>query len=336
MLSAIAYDPILRIGFGPLSVSPHGLGIAAGFLIGARLMMPTARAKGIDEQVVYALLTRAAIGSIIGARLAYVVNHLGDYQSVREVLSVWEGGISLLGGMFGAVIMAMPLMRKSRISFWKMMDSAAPGLALGVVVGRIGDIVIADHLGTVTNFFLGYRCPPLEVATGSPCAPTATAIRTVGAVVHQTALYDQILAAILLVVLLRLRRQPRFDGFLICVFAGGYGAARVVEDFLREDLRHFGLTASQWTALITLSVCLWVLVVKRQSPKWGHWDRLPVAVAVDSGAGAVALVDPVSVPPTGLEESAPGSSSFGGHPPVPDSSAPANPSPVPSRTEQSD
>ena len=272
MLGAISYDPLLRIELGPLSVSPHGLGIAIGFLIGAWFMLPASRAKGIPDDLVYPLFTRAAIGSIIGARVAYVVNHPGDYDSIWEALRIWEGGISLIGGFFGAILLALPRIRSSRLSFWKVMDAAAPGMALGVVVGRIGDLVIADHLGKTTNFFLGYRCPPLDVATGSPCAPTDVATRTPGAIVHQTALYDMMFAAILLLLLVRLRRSPRFDGFLILVFASGYSVARLIEDFLREDVRRFGLTGSQWTAVATLTVCLFTLVVLRRTPRWGRWD----------------------------------------------------------------
>ena len=272
VLGAISYDPILRIHLGPLSVSPHGIGIALGFVIGARLMLPASRAKGIPDDLVYPLFTRAAVGAIVGARVAYVLNHLGDYGSPLEVLAVWEGGISLIGGFFGAVLAALPRVRSSGLSFWKVMDAAAPGMALGVVVGRIGDLVIADHLGKVTTFFLGYRCPPVGVATGSPCAPTELVGRTPGAGVHQTALYDQLLAAVLLALLLWLRRKPRYDGFLILVFAAGYSMARIFEDFLREDLRHFGLTGSQITAVVTLSACLYVLLIRRRTPRWGRWD----------------------------------------------------------------
>lgn len=272
MLAAISYTPLVRIHLGPLAISPHGIGIALGFVIGARLMLPASRARGIPDELVHPLLTRAALGAIIGARVAYVLNHFGDYHSVLDALKVWEGGISLIGGFFGAVLLAMPKIRSSRLSFWKVMDAAAPGMALGVVVGRIGDLIIADHLGKVTSFFLGYRCPPVGVATGSPCAPTEFAGRTVGAVVHQTALYDQMLAAVLLVVLLRLRRSPRYDGFLILIFAAGYACARIMEDFLRDDLRHFGLTGSQMTAIATLAASLFVLVVLRRTPRWGRWD----------------------------------------------------------------
>ena len=263
MLAAISYHPIVRIHLGPLSISPHGIGIAVGFLIGARLMVPAAERKGITAEQVYALLTRAAIGAVIGARLAYVANHLSDYGSILDALKVWKGGISLLGGIFGAIAFALPKMRSEGLSFWKVMDAAAPGIALGIIIGRVGDLIVADHLGKTTDFFLGYKCP--YVQTASPCIP--------GTVVHQTALYDFFDTIVLLGVLLRLRQRDRYDGFLILVFGAWYGTMRVVEDFLREDVRHFGLTGSQWTALVTVAVCLWAVFFLRRTPKWGRWDE---------------------------------------------------------------
>lgn len=280
MLSAISYHPIVRIHLGPLSISPHGIGIALGFLVGARFMLPRSRAKDIPDELVYPLFTLAAIGAIVGARVAYVLNHFSDYESVWDALQVWKGGISLLGGFVGAILFALPKIKKSGLSFWKVMDAAAPGMALGVTLGRIGDLIVGDHLGKTTNFFLGYKCPPLGVATASPCGPTEFASRTPGAVVHQTALYDLMMAAVLLVVLLLFERRKHFDGFLICVFGVGYGAARIIEDFLREDLRRFGLTGSQWVAIATVALSLYVLLVRRRTPRWGRWDeRQPPSAA---------------------------------------------------------
>ena len=82
MLGSISYHPIVHVHLGPLSISPHGVGIAVGFLLGARLMLPAANRQGIRDEQVYALLTRAAIGAIVGARLAYVINHLGGIPEV--------------------------------------------------------------------------------------------------------------------------------------------------------------------------------------------------------------------------------------------------------------
>ena len=265
MLGVISYDPLVHIEVGPLSISPHGVGIAAGFLVGAQLLLPRTRRLGVPDDDVYSMLTRAAIGAIVGARLAYVVNHASDFSSVVDVFKVWEGGISLLGGFFGAIAGTMPAMRRRRLSFWKLMDACAPGMALGVVVGRVGDLVVGDHLGKTTSFFLGYACPPNSVDTASPCIP--------GTVVHQTALYDLILTVPLLLALLRLRRTLRFDGFLIMVFGAWYGSQRILEDFLREDVRRFGLTGSQMTALATVTVTLGWLAFARRTPRWGRWDE---------------------------------------------------------------
>ena len=304
MLRAISYDPIVRIHIGPLAISPHGIFIAIGFMVGAWFMLPESRKRGMPDEVIYPLFTLAAIGSIVGARVAYVINHLGDYlSSPLDILLVWEGGISLLGGFFGAIAFAMPRMRREKLSFWKVMDAAAPGMALGVVVGRIGDLIIADHLGKVTSFFLGYRCPPLGVETGSPCAPTDLVSRTPGAIVHQTALYDQLLALVLLLVLVRLRRKGHFDGFLILVFALGYGMARIIEDFLREDVRRFGLTGSQWTAVATVVTCLALLAFVRRPPRWGHWDqRAGDTEEEPPGAGTEEEPPTMAAPPHDLEE----------------------------------
>ena len=267
LLSAFSYDPIVHIDIGPLSISPHGIGIAVGFLLGARLMLPAAARKGISEDDVYALLTRAAIGAIIGARIAYVINHFGDYDNPLDIFKIWEGGISLLGGFLGAIALALPEMRKRGHSFWKVMDAAAPGMALGVIIGRLGDLVVADHLGKPTDSFLGYECPPPSVETASPC---------VADVVWQPALLDFVLTIVLLGVLLRLRKKERWDGFLIMFFAVWYGLGRILEDFLRVDETHgTGLTGSQWTSVVFVLLCGSWLLLRRRTPGWGRWDEAP-------------------------------------------------------------
>lgn len=249
MLAFIRYDPIVNLHVGPLAISPHGIGIAVGFLCGAWLMRPDARRRGISDEQLYEMLLRAAIGAVVGARVAYVANHLGSYDKPLEWFAVWKGGISLLGGIFGAIVFAYPLMRAYRLRFLSVMDAAAPGLALGILIGRMGDLAVGDHLGKPTEFFLGFECTGAN--TASPCvAPT-------GSAVHLPALYDLVSVAGLLVVLLILRRRPRVRGSLIVVFAVWYGIARVVEDFFRVDVTHgTGLTGSQWSALLTVVVAL--------------------------------------------------------------------------------
>jgi len=269
LLAAFTYEPIVHIELGPLNISPHGIGIAVGFLLGARLMLPEAERKGISEDAVYTVLIRAAIGSLIGARFAYVLNHFGDYtDDPLGVFKVWEGGISLLGGIFGAILLALPVAKKLGIHAWRMLDSAAPGIALGILVGRTGDMIVGDHLGkpSARDFVLGYECVP-QYDTASPC---------LGDVVHQPHLYDLFFVTILLFLLLALRRstKPRYDGFQILVFGACYGVARFIEDWFRIDETHgTGLTGSQWAAVATTLVCTAWLVLVRRTPGWGRWSE---------------------------------------------------------------
>ena len=269
LLAAFTYEPIVHVEIGPLNISPHGVGIAVGFLLGARLMLPEANRKGISEDAVYTILIRAALGSLVGARLAYVVNHFGDYtDDLLGIFKVYEGGISLLGGIFGAILFALPVARKLGIHAWRLLDSAAPGIALGILVGRTGDMIVGDHLGKPASpdFLLGYECVP-QYETASPC---------LGDVVHQPHLYDLFFVTALLYLLVWLRRRhaerPAYDGFQILVFGACYGVARFIEDWFRIDETHgTGLTGSQWASVATTLVCtVWLLFVRR-TPRWGRW-----------------------------------------------------------------
>ncbi len=185
------------------------------------------------------------MGALVGARLAYVLNHLGSYADrPLDVIRVWEGGFSLLGGLAGAIIAGYPKLRGMSIPLWRFMDVAVPGVALGIAVGRIGDLIIGDHLGKPTDFFLGYVCP--EVRTGSFCAASP------GQPVHQTALYDMVGAALVFILLVSLARRPQRESVLTLVFTVSYGLVRFVEGFTRLDVTHgTGLNGSQWTALVT-------------------------------------------------------------------------------------
>jgi len=53
VLSYLSYTPLVHVKIGPLSISPHGVGIAVGFLAGARLMLPEANRKGITDLVTF-------------------------------------------------------------------------------------------------------------------------------------------------------------------------------------------------------------------------------------------------------------------------------------------
>lgn len=272
-----------RIELGPLAVSPHGIGIAIGFLAGAQLMVRRSkRFGGPDESDIWNCLFYALVGAIVGARVGYVLGHLSEVTNGGDdplgVLKIWEGGISLIGGITGAVLFALPYMLRAKMGFWRTMDLAAPGLALGIVIGRIGDMIIGDHLGKPTDFVLGWRCTG-EIGGGDPVAAEAyraaldrgapPSLGCFDLVLHQTAIYDFFSTLALLGVLLWLGRSVRKPGFMILTFTIWYSAMRVVTDFLRVDRRYLGLTGSQLMTLAVGLVCLGLLARYRGAPpRW--------------------------------------------------------------------
>ena len=159
MFAALSFDPLVSIGLGPLSISPHGLFTGIGVLVGAWFLLRDVARAGYDGEAVTSILTRAVVAALVGARLAYVVNHWSRFDSLLEVLRVWEGGASLLGGLTAALIVAVFELRRRQMPVLVLLDLAAPWFLVGIAVGRIGDVIIADHLGDTTSSPLGFRCP---------------------------------------------------------------------------------------------------------------------------------------------------------------------------------
>ncbi|HYR61512.1 MAG TPA: prolipoprotein diacylglyceryl transferase [Actinomycetota bacterium] len=271
----IGWKVIPRIGIGPVQFSPHGVGIAFGCFVGAWLMARRARARGLDENHAWNTAAWGVVGAIIGARAAYVVGHLDSFSSPLQWLQIWKGGISLIGGLIGGVLSATYYFRKHDLDFWELADLGAPGLALGIALGRSGDLVIGDHLGKPTHFFLGwvYRGgnlispPPCLTPSGHHVYPTSTGCILPGIQVHQTALYDSLWCFVIFGILLLLERRPHRRGLLFLTWAGLYTSGRIVTDFLRVDKRWIlGLTGSQLTSIVVVAVCGYLILRYRGAP----------------------------------------------------------------------
>jgi phosphatidylglycerol:prolipoprotein diacylglycerol transferase len=285
-LAQIGWPVLDRFRIGDsFAISPHGLFIAIGFMVGAWLLGRIAPRWGVSQDDVQGVVFWSLIGAIVGARLFYVIGHFSEFDSFVDMLKIWEGGISLLGGIAGAVIVNVPRVRRQGYRFFQVADPVAPSLALGIAVGRIGDLIIADHLGKPTSWLLAWQyrggtiAPPfscqdevcqaqlqgdhLETISrqGARLLDETGRVIAEGVGVHQTALYDMLSAAVLFGLLFFvMMRKPRREGILTLTFGLWYGVSRIVEDSLRIDKRFFGLTGSQWTALAVATICASLLV----------------------------------------------------------------------------
>ncbi|MEX2587890.1 MAG: prolipoprotein diacylglyceryl transferase family protein [Actinomycetota bacterium] len=274
----LGWEVIPRIGFGDFTVSPHGVGIAIGYFIGTTLLVRRARARGFDEDHAWNAAALAVIGAIIGARVAYVVGHTDRFQSPIEWLQVYRGGISLVGGLLGGFGAGYLYCRAKKVDFLRLADLGAPGIALGTAVGRLGDLVIGDHLGRATDGWWGWQYQGGELISAPPCVyPTADGCIEPGMVVHQTALYDSVWSLVILGILLKVDAKPRAKGYLVALWASLYALGRIATDSVRVDKTWFGtgLTGSQLTAIAVLLICVVALIRLRNRPADKFDDPTP-------------------------------------------------------------
>lgn len=298
MIASISYPPIPIFEVGPLSLSLHGLFAGLGFVAGAWILTREAARRGFDVEKVASVLTWALVAALLGARLFTVPAHMFDPgYGLSNVIGI-SGAYSILGGYAGGIIGAIIRMRMVDLAVLPLLDAAAPGLAIGAVVGRIGDMAIVEHLGSQTSFFLGYQLKP-----GYNLSPQHGAIERLCNVdgicgtFHPTALYDMIGALILLGFLLYLRRRwtTSHYGQLFSVWVIWYGFQRFLIDFTRLGAARNGtvadsvmgpFTGSQWGALggaiIGIGLFLWfknkTLVVSHETDiAYGAVDEIAVA-----------------------------------------------------------
>jgi len=323
-LASIGWPVLDRFRFGDsIAISPHGIGIAVGFMIGAAVFQRRAARWGIQPQHASQIVFWSLVGAIVGARFFYVLAHLDEYSSPLEWLEIWRGGISLLGGIAGATIANAIRIRMHGYRFFQVADSLVPGLALGIAVGRIGDLIIGDHLGKPTSWLLawtyegGTLAPPFScvqetctaalnggfTATISKAGATLIGPQTdlAGVGLHQTALYDMLLAIPLTLFLFWFQKRARREGVVTLSFVLIYGAMRLMEDSLRIDKRFGPFTGSQWTSLAVVVISTAILLAfafssdrDAEHPSGPHTDEDPSLGDADVvGVGS----EPVAEPP---------------------------------------
>lgn len=263
-LAVIQFHAYPRIG----GISPHGIGIAVGYLLGGMLMVRYATKRGISSDEVWNMLMRAVVGVIVGARLFYVVGHFGEYfgagRNPLDIFKIWEGGIVFYGGAVGGIVAAIPTMRKHGYPIRTVLDMAAPAFPLGLIFGRIGDIIVGDHLGGASTMPFAFRFFPYQIPP-NPGSYVAHSFQSEGDLsacflsgCHQTAFYDLVNVFILFPVVLLLARKARPRGWLIAFTATWYGGARLITDFAR-DAQFYGLGplrlhGTQWFSILLIVV----------------------------------------------------------------------------------
>src|SRR5713226_10765463 len=248
MAIVIDIDPnLFRIG--PLLVTWHGVFSVLGILAAARLGLWLLAKDKVDVSRGADGVTWMVVLGLIGARVLYVwENFKFFYHQLVHIFYITEGGISQWGGLFGAILGAYVWARRSRFSFWKVIDAGGPATMIGLAVGRIGDVINGEHHGTPTT-------APWGVEYVNP-----STLGQPGQVVHPEVAYEMILTLAILGLLLPFhqRLKARFpDGVLGLIYLGLYAAGRFLLSFYRTDPSVFlGMRQAQVASLLMVVIAL--------------------------------------------------------------------------------
>jgi phosphatidylglycerol:prolipoprotein diacylglycerol transferase len=242
----IPYFQYTQFNIGPIPIQVWGLMVALGFLIGTQASIWMYKKRGLDPKVAWDLLFWVVLGSMVFARLFHVFFYKPEFYLANplEIVAIWHGGLSMIGGLIGAVIAGLWYIRKKKLDVWKYADASVFGLPIGYAIGRIGCFLIHDHPGTATDFFLGVKYPD-------------------GVVRHDLGLYHAIDGAVLFIVFLLLAKRKAKTGTYVVTFLIWYGVTRFLLDFLRAtdgaivDTRYFGLTPAQYVSLGMVGAGVW-------------------------------------------------------------------------------
>lgn len=168
------------------------------------------------------LLTAAVLGVIVGGRLGFVLFYEPAYFLAHplKVFAVWEGGMASHGGFIGVTIaMYLKLRRYGMETFWKVADVITVPVAVGLMLGRLGNFINLELYGTVTD------------------VPWAIAIPGVEGLRHPTQIYAMMKDAFIATVCfwhLCMTQKGR-SGMTFALFLVLYGILRFIVEIYRDQ-----------------------------------------------------------------------------------------------------
>ena len=229
-------------------IKSYGLMLAISFALGLWLSIRRARRYGIRSEKIIDLVFAVFVSSLVGVRLAFVVTHLDEFSSWVHWFFIWDGGLTLYGGILLAIATVWFMTRRAGIPYLVIADIFSPGVALGIGITRIGCFLAGCCYGHPTSCSLGVVFPSHAEAT----------LRYGAVPVHPSQLYASLGGFAVFGLLLLWERLVSCRGCTFGRFLLLYGLSRFLVDFTRyyepDQVLAFGWSNNQWLSLVLILV----------------------------------------------------------------------------------
>jgi len=257
--------------WGPQPVYAYGVMLGLSLIVGFQIAERVGSRDKLERVVIGNAYLVAAAAGMIGARLLYVLENHDSFSGtgVAHWLDVTAGGVSVYGGFAAGLLASALYLRNKPISVAAFGDAAAPSLALGTLLTRIGCYLYGcdfgtplsesapgwlKHLGTFPRWNLeqlGIHGSPAflyhQERYGLPRDATASLP------VHPTQLYEALCGAALLALSIAVARRRTFAGQVILSVAFSYALFRFGLEYVRDEpdrAQAFGFSSAQLFSLV--------------------------------------------------------------------------------------
>ncbi len=263
----------LVFNIGPIEITGYGLMMMVAFLTGGWAIQRELRRRGLNEEYASDIVVAAVIGGIIGGKLWYVVLTQDPGALLSRSGLVWYGGF--IGGAAAIYLNGLRKRVPARITC----DLAAPALAVGYALGRVGCFLVQDDYGIPTSLPWGMKFPEglppstalrLNSDYGVPIPDGVNPLEVLA--VHPTQLYEAAAMLVVFWALWRLRTHARAAGWLFGAYLLFAGTERFLIEFIRAKDDRFlaGFTVAQLASIIIAATG--VLLMAR----WAKRDQLTI------------------------------------------------------------
>jgi len=270
-------EPIVHhpfsFGIGGFNFTGFGLAVLLAFLISQVISERELARRGhdVESAAVSDVLFAALLGTMLGAKLYYVV------VVSHQISDLWSrGGFVFWGGFIGSVLLCFLTIRSKKLSFVRFADVAGIAIAAGYSVSRTGCWAVGDDYGMVYN-------GPLAVAfpEGAPPSTAMSMYQNFHVAIKPgtdpmqvmsvvpTQLIEVVLGFAMFAVLWKIRDHKHAEGWLMGVYCVLAGIERFIVEFFRAKDDRFswaaGLSMAQLIAIGIVIVGV-VIMQARKNP----------------------------------------------------------------------
>ncbi len=238
---SIVHHPLV-LQLGPLPLTGFGIAMLAAFVIGQVVAQSVLAQRGEDPNVMGDVLIAAVIGGLVGGKVYYAIL-TRDASALAQ-----RAGFVFWGGLAGGILASFLWIRFRKLSFARISDASAAGLAAAYAVGRTGCWAVGDDYGRAWASRFAVKFPD-----GAPPSTVQNLISQFGQAdlagrpatevvsVYPTQLFEVAMGLVMFAVLWRLRGHRHAAGWLFGLYCVLAGAERIVVEFFRaKDDRFFG------------------------------------------------------------------------------------------------